>query len=191
MVTRVGVLALQGDVAEHASALADCGATPVPVKYAEDLDSIDGLVLPGGESTTIARLCSLYGLFDPLAKYLRSGMPALGTCAGMILMASGTDHGSQPQLGALDVTVRRNAWGSQNESFEADLAIAGFDRPMTAVFIRAPWVSSHGPSVEVLARWGAHPVLVRQDVLFGTSFHPELTDDRRIHEMFLAEIGGN
>lgn len=190
MVTRVGVLALQGDVAEHVAALAACGAEPVEVKYAHQLDTLDGIVIPGGESTTIARLAQLYGLFDPLAKHLASGMPALGTCAGMILMASGTEVGSQPQLGVLDVVVRRNAWGSQNESFEADLEVRGLDDPVKAVFIRAPWVASHGPSVEVLAHWGDHPVLVRQAGLFGTSFHPELTSDRRIHAMFLSAMRG-
>ncbi len=189
--TRVGVLALQGDVAEHMAALADCGVTPVLVKYPHELDSVDGIVIPGGESTTIARLARLYGLFDPIAKHLRSGMPALGTCAGMIFMARGTEEGSQPQLGVLDVVVRRNAWGGQNESFEADLDIEGLDRPLTAVFIRAPWVSKHGVGIEVLAEWAGHPVFVRQQHLFGTSFHPELTDDRRIHQLFVDEIGGN
>ena len=191
MVTRVGVLALQGDVAEHMAALADCGVTPVPIKYAHELDTVDGIVIPGGESTTIARLARLYGLFDPLGKHLESGMPALGTCAGLIFMASGTEEGGQPQLGVLDVVVRRNAWGGQNESFEASLDVTGLDEPVLAVFIRAPWVSGHGPDVEVLASWAGHPVFVRQGSLFGTSFHPELTGDRRIHEMFVSQIGGN
>jgi len=189
MVTRVGVLALQGDVAEHVATLTACGADPVAVKYPDQLDTVDGIVIPGGESTTIARLSRLYGLFDPLAKHVASGMPALGTCAGMILMASGTERGSQPQLGALDIVVRRNAWGSQNESFEADLEVVGLDEPLTAVFIRAPWVVSHGPAVRVLARWAEHPVLVRQGSMFGSSFHPELTGDLRIHRMFLNEVG--
>lgn len=191
MVTRVGVLALQGDVTEHVAALGECGVVPVPVKYAHELDTVDGIIIPGGESTTIARLARLYGLFDPLAKHLGSGMPALGTCAGMIFMATGTEEGSQPQLSVLDIVVRRNAWGGQNESFEAELAVTGLDRPMTAVFIRAPWVTSQGPGVEALATWADHPVFVRQGSLFGTSFHPELTGDRRIHQMFVNELGGS
>lgn len=188
MVTRVGVLALQGDVAEHLTALEDCGVEPVAVKHAAELDSIDGLIIPGGESTTIARLSRLYGLFDPLQKHLESGMPTLGTCAGMIFMASATASGSQPQLGVLDVTVRRNAWGGQNESFEASLDVAGLTDPVEAIFIRAPWVTAHGAQVEVLAQWGRHPVFVRQDHLLATSFHPELTDDRRIHQLFVETI---
>lgn len=189
MVKRVGVLALQGDVAEHVAALEACGVESIRVKHASQLDGIDGLVIPGGESTTIARLSRLYGLFDPLQKHLRSGMPALGTCAGLIFMASGTAEGSQPQLGVLDVIVRRNAWGGQNESFEALLDVDGFAEPVEAVFIRAPWVTDHGPDVDVLATWGTHPVLVRQGPHLGTSFHPELTDDRRIHELFVGMIG--
>jgi len=189
MVTKVGILALQGDVAEHAAALADCGVEPILVKHPEQLDEIDAIVIPGGESTTIGRLARLYGLLEPLEKHLRSGMPALGTCAGLILLASATVEGAQPQLGVLDVTVRRNAWGSQNESFEAFVDVEGLDEPVEAVFIRAPWVAEHGSDVEVLATWGRHPILVRQGSVLGTSFHPELTTDRRIHQLFVDMIG--
>lgn len=189
MVRRVGILALQGDVAEHAAAVRDCDAEPVIVKHPEQLDHIDGLIIPGGESTTIGRLARLYGLIDPITKHLSSGMPALGTCAGLILMASATEEGSQPQLGVLDVTVRRNAWGGQNESFETWLDVDGLDAPLEAVFIRAPWVTEHSDDVEVLARWAGHAVLVRQGPHLGTSFHPELTGDRRIHGMLLDQIG--
>ncbi len=189
MVTKVGILALQGDVEEHADALADCGVEPVLVKHPQQLDEIAGIVIPGGESTTIGRLARLYGLMEPLEKHLRSGMPALGTCAGMILLAEATVEGTQPLLGILDVTVRRNAWGSQNESFEAFVDVEGLEEPVEAVFIRAPWVAEHGHDVEVLATWGRHPILVRQGAVMGTSFHPELTGDRRIHQMFIDMIG--
>lgn len=185
---RIGILALQGDVREHRNALERLGAEVVEVRRPTELDEIDGLVIPGGESTTIGRLATLYGLIDPLRKHLRSGLPAFGTCAGMIFLANGVDGAPQPQLEVLDATVRRNAWGRQNESFEADLEINGLVDPFHAVFIRAPWIEEIGDDVEVLAAWGGHPVMVRQGGLLASSFHPELTGDSRVHELFLTMI---
>lgn len=185
---RVGILALQGDVREHAAILERLGTEVVEVRRAEELDDLDGLVIPGGESTTIGRLATLYGLIDPLRKHIRSGLPTYGSCAGMIFLASGVDGRPQPQLGVLDAKVARNAWGRQNESFEADLEVAGLDGRFHGVFIRAPWIAEVGPGVEVLARWGDHPVMVRQDGIIVTSFHPELTADDRIHAMLIDVI---
>ena len=191
MSARVGVLALQGDVREHAVALRAAGAEPVPVKTLADLDAVDGIVVPGGESTTIGRLLSLYGLLEPLRDRVRSGLPAYGSCAGMILLADEVLDGKpgQPTIGGLDVTVRRNAFGRQVDSFETDLTLAGVDGgPLHAVFIRAPWVERTGDGVELLASVGEHPVAVRQGHLLATSFHPELTPDRRVHELFVAML---
>ena len=155
------------------------------VRRVEDLDAIDGLVIPGGESTTIGKLATRFGLIDPLRETIREGLPVYGTCAGMILLASSVTEGDQPLIGALDVLVRRNAFGRQNESFEADLDIEGMDEPFHAVFIRAPWIEKVGSEVEVLAEIGDHAVMVRQGALLATSFHPELTGDGRIHRMLL------
>lgn len=188
---RVGVLALQGDVREHAAALADAGAEPVPVKRAAELASLDGIVVPGGESTTIGKLLTIFDLLDPLRAAIRDGLPAYGSCAGMILLADDVLDGvpGQPTIGGLDVTVRRNAFGRQVDSFETDLAVAGLEGPpLPAVFIRAPWVERVGEGVTVLATIGDHPVAVRQGHLLATSFHPELTPDRRMHEMFVAML---
>ncbi len=186
----IGVLALQGDVREHRAVLERLGADVVEVRRATDLDGLDGLVIPGGESTTIGRLARLYGLLDPLRKHIASGLPTFGTCAGMILLATDVEEGTQDQLGVLDATVRRNAWGTQNESFEADLAVAGLGDPVRAVFIRAPWITRVGDEVEVLATWADRPVMVRQGSVLAASFHPELTDDDRIHRMLLDLIEG-
>lgn len=185
---RVGILALQGDVREHRLALERLGAEVAEVRKPAELDEVDGLIIPGGESTTIGRLATLYGLIDPLRKHIRSGLPVYGTCAGMIFLASGVDGASQPQLEVLDATVRRNAWGRQNESFEASLDIDGLDEPFHAVFIRAPWIEQVGDGVEVLARWADHPVMVREGPMLASSFHPELTGDSRVHELFLTMI---
>lgn len=182
---RVGVLALQGDFREHMQAVRDLGAEPVEVRLPQDLEAIDALIIPGGESTTIGRLATLYGMVDPLRKHIDGGLPTLGTCAGMIFLAARVTTGDQPLLGALDATVERNAFGRQNESFEVDLAVAGFDEPMRAVFIRAPLVEEVGPDVEVLAAHDGRPVFVRQDHVLAAAFHPELTGDRRIHEMLI------
>ena len=179
------MLALQGGVREHAAAVEAAGGVWTPVRGAEDLDQIDGLIIPGGESTTIGRLASIYGLMEPLRSAITDGLPVFGTCAGMILLAAGVTGKDQTQLGVLDVIVERNAFGRQNESFEADLEIAGLDDPFRAVFIRAPWVAKIGAEVEVIAAVDDHPVMVRQGSILASSFHPELTRDVRIHTMFL------
>ena len=186
---RVGVLALQGDVREHAAALSKAGAQAVPVKRVADLDGLDGIVLPGGESTTMGKLLTLFELLEPLRARIAGGLPAYGTCAGMILLASEVLDGRHDQklLGGLDITVRRNAFGSQVHSFEQDVSVDGVGE-VHGVFIRAPWVERAGPSVDVLARVGEHPVAVRQGHLLATSFHPELTGDGRMHEFFVSTM---
>jgi len=188
---RVGVLALQGDFREHLAMVRRLGADASEVRSADELGALDALVIPGGESTAIGRLARIYGLIDPLRVLIQDGLPVLGTCAGMILLASATTGGDQPQLGVLDVVVERNAFGRQVDSFEADLRVAGLDSPVRAVFIRAPWIAKVGADVEVLATvtdatsGEERPVFVRQANVLATSFHPELTDDGRIHEMIL------
>jgi len=196
----VGVLALQGDVREHIRALEAVGARAVSVRRPADLPGLDGLVLPGGESTTIGKLLVRWELLEPLRAALRDGLPAYGTCAGMILLADRVLDGvpGQPLLGGLDVTVRRNAFGRQVNSFEGDVEWAGFDEAFHAVFIRAPWVESPGPSVHVLARVAADApagaagrvVAVRQGSLLATAFHPELAGDTRVHELFVSALAG-
>ncbi len=189
---RVGVLALQGDVREHARALRDVGAEPVEVRRPEELAGLQGIVVPGGESTTIGRLLTVFALLEPLREAVAGGLPAYGSCAGMILLADEVLDGrpGQPLLGGLDVSVRRNAFGRQVDSFESELPLAGLDEPVHAVFIRAPWVERTGDAVEVLAREpGGHPVAVRQGHLLATSFHPELTGDARVHGLFVAGLG--
>jgi 5'-phosphate synthase pdxT subunit len=191
MTARVGVLALQGDFREHGAVLRRLGADPFEVRTPEELAQGDALVIPGGESTTIGRLATIYGLIDPLRRRIDDGMPVLGTCAGMIFLASATTGREQPQLCVLDVLVERNAFGRQVDSFEADLPVAGQADTIHAVFIRAPWIHKVGGQVEVLAtvedpRSGERrPVFVRQANILATSFHPELTDDTRVHEMLL------
>ena len=184
---KAGVLALQGDVREHVRALESAGATAVPVKRVGDLDGLDGIVLPGGESTTMGKLLTLFDLLEPLQERVASGLPAYGTCAGMILLAAEVLDGRHDQrlIGGLDITVRRNAFGSQVHSFEEDLEVAGVGT-VHGVFIRAPWVERAGPSVDVLARVGEHPVAVRSGHLLATSFHPELTGDDRMHAYFVS-----
>ena len=184
---RIGVLSLQGATAAHAAALTRLGAEATPVKVPADLDGVDGVVLPGGESTTISFLLDSSGLRAPLADRLARGMPAFGTCAGMILLAADVLDGraDQRSFGVIDLAVRRNAFGRQVDSFEADLAVTGLDEPFHAVFIRAPAVESAGPAVEVLAEVDGRPVLCRQGAIMVSAFHPELTDDLRLHEMFL------
>jgi 5'-phosphate synthase pdxT subunit len=190
-VAKVGVLALQGDVREHSRALCDLGADAVEVRSAADLSAVDGLILPGGESTTMSLLLGSSGLFSPVASLLADGMPAFGTCAGMILLASSVLDGRPDQrfFAVLDISVRRNAFGRQVDSFEAPLDVAGVDGgPVDAVFIRAPFVESVGPSVEVLASVDGHPVLVRDGAVLAAAFHPELSDDLRIHQLFLGGL---
>jgi 5'-phosphate synthase pdxT subunit len=193
--TKVGVLALQGAFDAHARRLAALGALPAEVRTVDQLDAVDALVLPGGESTTMSMLLDSSGLFEPIAERLAAGMPALGTCAGMILLGAEILDGRADQrcFGAVDIAVRRNAFGRQVDSFETDLAVAGVDdadRVVPAVFIRAPFVERTGPEVEVLASVGGHPVVCRQGAVVVTAFHPELSDDSRIHELFLRGGGG-
>jgi 5'-phosphate synthase pdxT subunit len=190
------VLALQGDVREHLRALADSGAEPVPVRRASELDSVDGLVIPGGESTTIAKLAVAFDLLEPLRKRIAGGMPAYGSCAGMILLADRVLDGvdGQQTLGGLDVTVRRNAFGRQVDSFEETIPVTGIGGgPFHAVFIRAPWVESVGDDVQVLGVVEKGPsagriVAVRQGGLLATSFHPELAGDARLHALFVEIV---
>ncbi|MBM9467039.1 pyridoxal 5'-phosphate synthase glutaminase subunit PdxT [Nakamurella leprariae] len=186
----VGVLALQGDVAEHLSALAELGVLARPVRRPADLQDLDGIVLPGGESTTICRLLDVFGLRAPLRDRLTAGLPAFGSCAGMIVLAREILDGRPDQrpLGVLDAVVRRNAFGRQVDSFETDLAVAGLEGPVRAVFIRAPWIEQAGPDVQVLASVAGHPVAVRQGSVLATSFHPEIAGDLRLHRMFLDVI---
>jgi pyridoxal 5'-phosphate synthase pdxT subunit len=195
----VGVFALQGDVREHVTTLERLGATTRVVRRPEDLEGLDGIVLPGGESTTMAKLADAFGLLEPLQAAVAAGMPAFGSCAGMILLADRVEDGvpGQRTVGGLDVVVRRNAFGRQVDSFEADLDVADVDGgPVHAVFIRAPWVEKVGDGVQVLARVvggqaDGRVVAVRggaQGQLLATSFHPELTGDPRVHELFLRMV---
>jgi 5'-phosphate synthase pdxT subunit len=184
----IGVLALQGDVREHLAALTGAGAQARPVRRAEELAEIDGLVIPGGESTTMSKLAVIFGLLEPLRDRIRGGLPAYGSCAGMIMLADKILGGRDDQetIGGIDMIVRRNAFGRQNESFEAAVDIAGVEGgPVEGVFIRAPWVESTGSGVETLARLADGTVVaVRQGNLLATSFHPELTGDHRVHRLF-------
>ncbi|NEE01305.1 pyridoxal 5'-phosphate synthase glutaminase subunit PdxT [Phytoactinopolyspora halotolerans] len=194
----VGVLALQGDVAEHRRILESLGARTIAVRTEEQLDAVDGLVIPGGESTTMWRLARSFGLLEPLRKRVHTGLPTFGSCAGMIMLADRVEDGvaGQETIGGLDITVRRNAFGRQVDSFEAELDFPAVgEPPLTAVFIRAPWVEQIGASVEVLARVKSGDdgsagtiVAVRAGGLLATSFHPELTADARIHALFLNII---
>jgi len=185
----MGVLALQGDVREHVAALSALGAEVIEVRTPAQLDAVDGLVLPGGETTALSILLESSGLRPPIEERLAAGMPAFGTCAGMILLAREVLDGrpDQTSLGAIDLSVRRNAFGSQAASFEADLDVAGLDGgPVHAVFIRAPVVERAGPTVEVLARIDDRPVLARQGPVLACAFHPELVGDLRLHDLFLT-----
>ncbi len=186
---KVGVLALQGDSEAHARVLADLGVDPVELRVPGDLDGVERVVLPGGESTTLSFLLDSSGLFEPLAERLADGMPAFGTCAGMILLAREVLDGRTDQhgFGVVDLAVRRNGYGRQIHSFEADLPVDGLPGgPFPAVFIRAPVVERAGPAVEVLARIDGRPVLCRQGPVLVGAFHPELSGDSRIHELFLG-----
>ncbi|HEY5890082.1 MAG TPA: pyridoxal 5'-phosphate synthase glutaminase subunit PdxT [Acidimicrobiia bacterium] len=185
---RVGVLALQGDVREHAALIGELGAEPVTVKTPAQLDSVDALIIPGGESTTIGKMAVRFGLMDPLRNAITNGLPTYGTCAGLILLANSLTEGDQPLVGGLDVVVKRNAFGRQNDSFETELAIEGLNENFHAVFIRAPWIEKAGSGVDVLAAIDEHPVMVQQDKILATSFHPELTGDARIHQKLLDLI---
>ena len=186
---QVGVLALQGDVDEHLAALERAGALGIAVKTRASLDACEALVVPGGESTTVIRLLDRFALADPVRERVRAGMPLWGTCMGMIVVSRAVAGLDQPTLGLLDVTVRRNAFGRQNDSAEVDLPIPVLGEPaFPAIFIRAPCIESAGQGVEVLATYGEHGVMVRQGNVLGTSFHPELTEDPRIHRYFLGML---
>ncbi|MGW5625008.1 pyridoxal 5'-phosphate synthase glutaminase subunit PdxT [Streptomyces olivaceus] len=190
----IGVLALQGDVREHLVALAAAGAAARAVRRPEELAEVDGLVLPGGESTTISKLAVVFGVLEPLRARVRDGLPVYGTCAGMILLADKIldPRSGQETLGGIDMIVRRNAFGRQNESFEAAVDVRGVGGgPVEGVFIRAPWVESVGAAAEVLAEHEGHVVAVRQGNALATSFHPELTGDHRVHRLFADTVRAN
>ncbi|WP_276059774.1 pyridoxal 5'-phosphate synthase glutaminase subunit PdxT [Mycobacterium montefiorense] len=191
----IGVLALQGDTREHLSALRDAGAESMAVRRRRELEVIDGLVIPGGESTTMSQLLGDLDLLEPLRARLADGLPAYGACAGMIMLASeildaGTNGRQALPLSGIDMTVRRNAFGRQVDSFEGDVEFEGLDGPVRAVFIRAPWVERVGDGVQVLARAAGHAVAVRQGPKLATAFHPEMTGDRRIHQLFVDIVRG-
>jgi len=188
--TRIGVLALQGAFAAHATVLARLGVEPREVRTPDDLERCDALVMPGGESTTMSKLLETSQLFDPLGKRIADGMPVFGTCAGMILLAAQVEDGrpDQRSLGAIDITVRRNAYGRQVDSFETDIALRGLDAPFHALFIRAPRISRIGADVEVAAEHDGAAVLVCSGAVMAAAFHPELTDDDRVHQMFLDMV---
>lgn len=185
----IGVLALQGDVIEHVAAMERAGSETITVKTPADLERVDGLIVPGGESTTVTKLMHRFGLWEPVAQRTRAGMPLWGTCMGMIVVSSGVVGMEQETLGLLDVDVRRNAFGRQNDSAEVQLAIPVLGEPaFPAVFIRAPWIERVGEDVRVLASYRGHGVMVQQDNVLGTSFHPELTGDYRVHQHFLKMV---
>ena len=196
----IGVFALQGDVREHVRALGEAGATARPVRRLTEIEAVDGLVIPGGESTTLWRLATAFELLDPVRKLIADGLPVFGSCAGLIMLADRLEDGvaGQQTFGGIDMTARRNAFGRQVDSFERDVTLqlgAGNggergDKPFHAVFIRAPWVAQAGPSVSVLGADGGRIIAVRQGVLLATAFHPELTPDLRIHKLFVSMVKG-
>jgi pyridoxal 5'-phosphate synthase pdxT subunit len=186
--TRIGVLGLQGDIREHLRILEKVGVDSMEVKTPDQLATVEAIVIPGGESTTIGKMLVRFEMLEALRARIAGGMPTYGTCAGMILLSGAVTEGDQPLVGVLDVVVKRNAFGRQNQSFETELDVDGLDTPFPAVFIRAPWIEKVGSEVEVLARVDDHPVMVRQDNILATSFHPELTGDGRIHRMFVDMI---
>ena len=193
MTAHVGVLALQGDTREHLAALREAGAEASTVRRLSELQAVDALVIPGGESTAISHLLREFDLLEPLRARIAEGMPCYGSCAGMILLATEIADAGVPgraavPLKGIDMTVRRNAFGRQVDSFEGDIDFVGLDTPVHAVFIRAPWVERIGPDVEVLARADDHIVAVRQGPMFATAFHPEVTGDRRIHKLFVDSL---
>jgi 5'-phosphate synthase pdxT subunit len=188
---KVGVLALQGDVREHINSLIDCGVEAVAVRRADEIQSVDALVLPGGESTTISQLSEVFGVYQLIKDRIASGMPVYGSCAGMILLAEEILDAKvgQKSFGGLEITVRRNAFGRQVDSFESDIEFAdGSTDLMRAVFIRAPWVEKVSDSVQILASVDSHPVAVRSRTALATSFHPELSGDDRIHRYFIEQV---
>jgi 5'-phosphate synthase pdxT subunit len=184
---KAGVLALQGDFREHARVFADAGATPIEVRTAEQLAQVDCLAIPGGESTTIAKLARAYDLVEPLRARAAEGMPILGTCAGMIVLATEV-LGGEPLFALMDITVRRNAYGRQVDSFEADIDVRGVEHAVRGVFIRAPWIERVGADVEVLATFEERPVVLEQGTLVVASFHPELVGETGLHEYLLRKV---
>ena len=188
---KVGVLALQGDVREHIQSLLECGVQAFPVRRSSEIESIDALILPGGESTTIAQLAEVFDVYELIKGRIEQGMPVYGSCAGMILLAKEILDAKvgQKTFGGIDITVRRNAFGRQVDSFESDIPFAdGSTDLIRAVFIRAPWVEKVGESVQILASVDSHPVAVRTSTALATSFHPELTGDNRIHRYFIEQV---
>ncbi|TDL30313.1 pyridoxal 5'-phosphate synthase glutaminase subunit PdxT [Jeotgalibacillus sp. S-D1] len=186
--TTIGVLGLQGAVREHVRSIEACGAKALIIKQADQLQLIDGLIMPGGESTTMRRLIDLYGFMDPMREFAQSGKPMFGTCAGLILLAKEIVGYDAPHLGVMDVLVERNSFGRQKESFEANLEVTGLAEPFNAVFIRAPHIVSAGPSTEVLAMHNDRIVLARDGQFLGCSFHPELTEDHRLTKYFVEMV---
>ena len=185
----VGVLSLQGDVAEHLAMLRGAGCQAVPVKTKETIAAVDGLVIPGGESTTVGKLLVKYGLDELIRRKAAAGMPVFGTCTGLILLAKHIEGSEQPRLGLMDIWVQRNAFGRQVDSFEADVDVQGVEGgPVRAVFIRAPYIERVGPGVEVLAKVDGKAVLARQGQFLASAFHPELTDDDRVHRLFVEMV---
>lgn len=184
---KAGVLALQGDFREHARAFADAGATPVEVRTPEQLAGVDCLAIPGGESTTISKLARAYDLVEPIRERAGDGMPLLGTCAGMIVIAAEV-IGGEPLLGLMDIGVRRNAYGRQVDSFEADLDVEGIEHPVRGIFIRAPWIERIGEGVRVLSTFEARPVVLEQGHLLAASFHPELVGESGLHRYLLGKV---
>ncbi len=189
MAPTVGVLGLQGDVVEHLAALRATGANALEVKTPAALATVDGLIIPGGESTTVMKLLARFELAEPIIARVRAGMPLWGTCMGMIIAAKSVADMEQPSLGLIDIAVRRNAFGRQNDSVEMllDIPVLGA-QPFPAIFIRAPWIESAGPDVEILAARDGHGVMVREGNVLGTSFHPELTPDHRVHAYFFEMV---
>ena len=184
---KVGVLALQGDFREHSLVLRDLGVEPIEVRTADHLAEVEALIIPGGESTTICKLARVHDLVDPIRDRASNGMPVMGTCAGMIVMAGEVLDG-EPLLKLLDVTVRRNAYGRQVDSFEADVDVEGIDDAVRAVFIRAPWIERYGSGVHVLAEHAGRPVVLEERNLLAAAFHPELAGETRLHRYFLEKV---
>ena len=187
---KIGVLALQGAVREHIHALQNCGAEAIPIKKTDQLNQVNGLIIPGGESTTVGKLMVKYGFMEAIKNRVQEGMPVFGTCTGLIVLAKRVFDSNQPTLGLLDVTVVRNAFGRQVDSFETDITVKGFSSRFPAIFIRAPYVKEVGPSVEVLSIFADKIVFVKENRILGAAFHPELTHDLRIHQMFLELCKG-
>ena len=184
---KVGILALQGDFREHLLVLRHLGVEPIEVRTADQLAEVEALIIPGGESTTIGKLARSHELVEPIRERASNGMPVMGTCAGMIVMATGVDDG-EPLFSLMDVSVRRNAYGRQVDSFEADVNVEGIDDPVRAVFIRAPWVERIGEDVRILAEYGGRPVVLEQANLVAAAFHPELAGESRLHDYFLKKV---